>query len=74
MILWSHPRLLNMPRHTCRLFVSSRPRCPVSYLFSPHLMHDGHPSLFHPTFKAENRTYLHIFLRPLHPIKPIQST
>jgi len=70
----SHPRLLNVSRHACRLFVSSQPRCPVSYLMSTHLTHYDQASLLHPIFKEQDHAYLRFFLRSLHPIRPIQST
>jgi hypothetical protein len=70
----SHPRLSNVSRHAYRLFVSYQPKFTVCYLLGPHLTHYDRPSLLHPIFKAEKYADLRILLRPLHPIRPIQST
>src|ERR1700740_703930 len=74
MSLSSHPRLLNVSRHACRLLVSSRHRCSRNYLFSPDQTPHRPTSSPHPTLKPEEHTYHRIFLTPLHPIRPIQST
>jgi hypothetical protein len=70
----SHPRLLNVFRHACRLVVSYQPKFTLCYLFGPHLTHYDQPSLLHPIFKEEEYADLRILLTPPHPIRPIQST
>ena len=70
----SHPRLSNVSRHACRIFVSYQPKFTLCYLLGPHLTHYDQPSLIHPIFKAEEYADLRILLRPLHSIRSIQST
>jgi hypothetical protein len=70
----SHPRLSNVSRHDGRLFVSFQQKLTVCYLLGPHITHYDQPSLLHPIFKAKKKTNLCILLRPLHTIRPIQST
>ena len=70
----SHPHLSNVSRHAGRLFVSFQPKFTLRILLGPYLTRYDHPSLLHPISKAEKYAELRILLRPLHPIRPIQST